>query len=187
MDIMLDLETLSSAPDAVIVSIGAVTFSTSGRPNEIDHRFYTAEKPDYQQNAGAEISGATVQWWAQQSDAARAVLNDAGAVYLAVALDEFRKFCAACGERPRVWGNGANFDNVVLRRAYERMMVPAPWEFRDDRCYRTLKNLRTDIAFEKFGVAHNALDDAIAQAQHAERIFAAMTAERAAIVAEARP
>lgn len=53
-------------------------------------------------------------------------------------------------------------------------MIDAPWSHRDDRCYRTLKNLRPDVAFEPYDTHHNALDDAFAQATHAERILGAM-------------
>lgn len=65
-------------------------------------------------------------------------------------------------------------ETVVLRECYKRHGLFAPWGYRNDMCYRTLKNLRPDIAFGPHGTAHNALDDAVAQARHAERIVAAM-------------
>jgi hypothetical protein len=173
VDIMVDLETLSSAPNACIVSIGATVFSSIGQFMAGVHNFYSVVDPKSSQRLGGSIDADTVKWWAQQSDGARAVFSSPDAVHLMHALGEFRRFCARF-ERPRIWGNGASFDNVVLRCAYEEVSRPVPWEWRDDRCYRTLKNLRPDIPFERSGEAHNALCDAIDQARHAERIFAAI-------------
>lgn len=177
MNIMLDLETLSSRPDACIVAIGAATFSSDGADQDKGfiprQKFYVAVDPQSSQDEGGGITARTVQWWARQSDAARAALNDESAVAIGEALRRFATYCSLFNE-PKVWGNGASFDNVVLRQAYERLGMEAPWTFRNERCYRTLKNLRPDIAFEPFGTAHHALDDAIAQARHAERILAAL-------------
>jgi len=175
MDFMLDLETLSSQPDAAIVAIGICTFShvdaAEGRQR---HKFYKVIDPESAQRSGGRIDAATVQWWMRQDLAARSVFNAGVAFTIDEALNSAHQFIRSFGERPRVWGNGASFDNVILRGAYERLGLKAPWEFRDERCYRTLKNLYRDIAFEATGVAHHALDDAISQAIHAERIFYAM-------------
>lgn len=177
MNIMLDLETLSSSPDACIVAIGAATFSSDGADQDKGftprQKFYAVVDPQSAQDAGGVITARTVQWWAKQSDAARAVLNDSSAIDIYNAVRRFAGFCLNFAE-PKIWGNGAGFDNVVLRQAFERLGLKGPWEFRNDHCYRTLKNLRPDIAFEPYGVAHHALDDAIAQARHAERILAAL-------------
>jgi hypothetical protein len=172
-DIMLDLETLSSAPDACIVSIGATVFSTVGEALAGLDNFKIIVDAKTAQNAGGSIDADTVKWWAQQSEAARAVFSGPRAVHIQVALQLFSEFCRRF-DRPKIWGNGASFDNVVLRSAYERIFRSAPWEWRDDRCYRTLKNIRPDVPFERGGTAHDALCDAIDQARHAERIFAAI-------------
>ena len=41
----------------------------------------------------------------------------------------------------RIWGNGAGFDNTLLRQAYEVNSREVPWAFRHDRCFRTLRGL----------------------------------------------
>lgn len=175
LDAMLDIETLSSAPDAAIVAIGACVFRTDGKAWAGSARptFYRIITAESAQAMGGHIDAATVKWWARQSDDVRRVLNDERAINVSIALSEFSIWLQDV--RPRgLWGNGAEFDNVVLRSAWDRNLTAAPWSYRQNRCYRTLKNLRPDIAFEPYGVAHNALDDAIAQAMHAERIFAAL-------------
>ena len=66
-----------------------------------------------------------------------------------------------------MWGNGATFDNVILRSSYKAIGQEAPWKFYDDRCYRTLKSL-ANIPMVQIDEAtpHFALDDARVQAQH---------------------
>jgi len=70
-----------------------------------------------------------------------------------------------------LWGNGSTFDNVILSNAYRAIGVKQPWDFWNDRCYRTLKSLYPHVKLERSGVAHNALDDAKSQAMHAVRII----------------
>lgn len=70
-----------------------------------------------------------------------------------------------------VWGNGASFDNVILRGAYARNSTPAPWAWWNDRCYRTIKALHREVPMERLGTHHNALDDAISQALHLIRML----------------
>lgn len=66
----------------------------------------------------------------------------------------------------RLWGNGATFDNVVLRNAYAVTDVVPFWSFRGDRCYRTVRNgLREEgDEIEFSGEPHMALEDARRQA-----------------------
>lgn len=168
MHFMLDLETLSSASNAVIISIGIVEFSPTG----IWRKFYTNVDPSKQD--GLHISADTVMWWLQQNAEAReAVLGPK--VPFHTALYQVREFL---GSNPIVWGNGADFDNVVLRNAFAAAGMSKPWSHRNNRCYRTLKALRPDIKMEaaKGTVAHNALDDAHNQALHAIKLLDALEA-----------
>ncbi len=159
-NVMLDLETLGSSPGSVIVSIGAVRFSREG----LGDRFYRTVDPVSCQRIRLTVDAKTVLWWLGQSEDARREIAKAQTP-IEVALLAFSKFLR---EDDRVWGNGATFDNVLLSEAYKAADLQRPWSHRNDRCYRTIKNL--------FGVGlapaprpeveHNALDDAISQATH---------------------
>jgi hypothetical protein len=70
-----------------------------------------------------------------------------------------------------LWGNGAVFDNVILSNAYAACAIDKPWKFWNDKCYRTLKGLYPQIELERTGTHHNALDDAVSQANHAVKIL----------------
>ena len=167
---MVDLETLGNGSNAMIVAIGACSLlAPADGPT-----FYQVVDPVL---SDGDIDASTVKWWMGQSDEARKALLVQDSVPLKVALDNFKWFLdnsAVYEERRCIWGNGATFDNVILANAYKRYGMPQPWKFWNDRCYRTLKNLHPDIALPtRTGTHHNALDDAVTQAQHARMILEA--------------
>lgn len=173
--IMLDLETLDTAPTAVVLSIGAVAFDPYS--NEIGETFYVeSDSAAHQQKNGRTISGATVRWWMQQSEEARKVfgaLPELGTP-TNTALRMFTDFVGRNGQdNVKVWGNGADFDNVILGSLFESYGMPRPWSYSKNRCYRTMKNIGIGPRRPKDreGVHHNALDDAITQAKHLQEIF----------------
>jgi len=74
-------------------------------------------------------------------------------------------------ETVRVWGNGSNFDNVILEHTYRLLNIKLAWKNQNDRCFRTLKKIYPEMKIERCGTYHNALDDAITQAKHAIKIY----------------
>lgn len=177
IDVMIDLETLSTQPDAAIVSIGACTFYTDGEltPDGCRVTFYKVLRVERDIKKGGRMSFDTMAWWMDQSVGARSVFERPNDMLSdpEYALTSFRTWLNRLGDEVLVWGNGANFDNVVLREAYIRHGVTPPWSFRQDRCFRTLKSLNPHVLARPNTAPHNALADAIAQAEHAEDIFAA--------------
>lgn len=159
--VMVDLETLSTKPDAAIIAIGAVVFT--GDPSFFKEGFYRVVRPQV-----GSIDYKTVAWWAQQTKKARDIFSDSLAVDTRTALEEFTRFMDVW-KPVELWGNGATFDNVILRSSYEACGMSAPWSFGQDRCFRTLKNL-VKVHHQHAGIAHNALDDAMSQVYHFEKI-----------------
>ncbi|EKF0507925.1 3'-5' exoribonuclease [Escherichia coli] len=171
--LMIDLETMGKNPDAPIASIGAVFFDP--QTGEIGPEF---SKTIALETAGGVIDRDTIKWWLKQSrEAQSAILTDE--IPLDDALLQFREFIDEnSGEFfVQVWGNGANFDNVILRRSYERQEIPCPWRYTNDRDVRTMVALglvmdfdaRSVITFE--GERHNALHDARYQAKYVSAIW----------------
>ena len=161
-DVMVDLETMGTGYRAAIVVIGAVQFEL-GTP-QLGKKFYRTIDLNSCQVYGQAIDAHTVLWWMQQEDAARTEVMQ-GTGDLAVVLKEFAEFL---GTGSRVWGNGSNFDNRLLREAYELVGQPCPWHWRDDRDMRTIcaiaKSLGMKAALPFTGTKHNALHDAVHQA-----------------------
>lgn len=174
-DVMVDLETKGNKPGCMILSIGAVFFDPL--TGKLGEQFYKVVGPDDQQERGLHEDAGTMAWWGKQSEGARQVLVEhaASEVTLQEGLDGFTKFVgeAKGGLRAvRVWGNGSDFDNAILTVAYMAHQQNTPWDFWNNRCFRTLKALAPSVGMEKGLLAHNALNDAIMQAEHTCKVFA---------------
>lgn len=166
-DIMVDLETMSVRPNAIIVSIGAVYFDET----EIGDTFYRRIDIADSIRQGFLLDASTLKWWLSQRDGARQEIVDASAEdTVKTALREFSQFVK--DKEHRVWGNGAAFDNVILRNAYINSGIPTPWIPWKDRCFRTLKSMFPDtVEPTRQGTHHNALDDAVHQVKWLQKIY----------------
>ena len=165
LDVMLDLETMGNGPRAAILAIGAVAFDQ--KTSIVGERFYQTVDLETSVAAGGEIDASTVLWWMQQSEAARSEFSRKGE-HISKSLLAFKTWMSNFGASDliRVWGNGAAFDNVILSSAYKAANIQKPWEFWNDRCYRTIKEQRPDIVMKRVGHHHKAVDDAESQALH---------------------
>ena len=176
-NVMIDLETLSTANNALVLSIGAVKFLDGA----IIDRFHVGIDPRSSQAYGLHIDADTVLWWMHEdrTNARNEMLKEVdGAAWdgdnidLYSALDGFAQWYGT--ESLPTWGNGATFDNVILRNAFKATNIECPWKFWHDRCYRTAKAMCPYPEDEREGTHHNALDDATHQAKHLMKIWEPM-------------
>jgi hypothetical protein len=179
--LMIDLETLSTRPDAAILSIGAVFFNIE--TGKLGDGFHCGIKME-DSNIYGHIDPKTVGFWLLQSQEAQESINRMtggdNAFTLAEALQRFNQFFNLSTNPPRVkvWGNGAGFDPILMESSYRRCGLEAPWKFWMTRDVRTIVDLgrdligfdpKKDTPFE--GVQHSALDDAIHQAKYVSAIY----------------
>lgn len=174
LHIMHDIETLDTKTSAVVLSIGAVKFDKNGIYDHINLRLNLSDQSD------RSISASTVQWWLQQSEAARAAVSTPSHTPLAFTLNTLAGWY---GRDPiaGVWGNGAMFDNAIILDLYEKAGLPRPWSYKVDRCYRTLRAVAemhplVDIDYVRPTTAHDALADAVAQAENAIKMLGILNA-----------
>lgn len=164
----VDIETLGLRADSVIMSVGVVAFTVAG--GEVSS-LYEVMSTRQQAEEGRFIDPDTVSWWERQSPAARAVVSESMECQtpLAQSLDRIEQFFAAFNtgsySHAGVWGYGADFDNSFLQHLFLSMGRKVPYDWRKNRCGRTLVHLAglpppTQIV----GVHHHALDDARFQA-----------------------
>lgn len=168
---MLDLETLGLTPGSVIFAIGAQMFDPV--TNELGPDFYTliniANSVSWEMNINPE----TVQWWEQNPPDSKDEYTRAYAssILLPAALIQFTEFFLGNGtEECTLWGNGSDFDIPILKAAYRKCKFKEPWKFRNTRCFRTLKTL-VRLPYTEPQIPHHASYDAVAQAEHALKIF----------------
>jgi hypothetical protein len=115
-------------------------------------------------------------WWLGQTDKAKAVFTDPAATTIHAALADLSAYLGPNSGNLRVWGNGADFDISILAHAYAEEGRTPPWNFYNVRCFRTIKEQpKAKAVLKPFNAgAHNALFDAIAQAQHLQAIWKAI-------------
>lgn len=170
-DVMLDLETLGTKPGSAVIAIGAVFFNREKA--HIGPTYHQAIDIASVLQYGFGVDGDTLKWWLGQGDDARQALLD-DTEKLVPTLMDFAHFVTddidgGVEEEVKVWGNSAAFDNVLLRTMYEGLNLRAPWQWWNDRCYRTLKKERDpkmELAPKRTGTHHHARDDALFQTYH---------------------
>jgi hypothetical protein len=171
-DLMIDEETMGLPPDGALLSIGAVFFDlttcTMGPKFSRTINLATAVRD------GGTINPGTVMWWLGQSQEARDAVRFSG-VDIRNALQDFSDFIAehSSVKTVRPWGNGSSFDLTLLNGAYLRADMKTPWQFWNERCFRTVRNMYSQVEYdpgEKGAGAHNALADAVFQAEHLFKI-----------------
>lgn len=147
MNIMVDIETLSTEPNACILSIGAVRFDEEGL---IYCEFYKNIIP--QNNRHIDVD--TVEWWFNYPEAYSELKKDRW--YLKEALYSLGRFIC---KGDMVWAKSPSFDLAILKNAYKEYGIVIPWDFRNERDVRTAEKRKV----ESVGTKHNALDDCYTQ------------------------
>lgn len=162
---MIDLETLSTKPDAAIISIGLCNFD----PITPEHQWKTVGWAIDINDAvvNGRVDGSTIKWWMSQSDEARQAATS-GTMTLESTLFSLRR---NIGSEDRVWGNGPTFDISILESAFARFKLDPPWHYASIRDVRTIRELSVIHPDEvpPVGIAHKAQDDALWQAQYVSR------------------
>lgn len=168
LNVMLDLETVGTKSDAGILSIGAVTFAHGDFM--LQQEFYEKISLTSIQTAQFSQDAEVMKWWDKQDQEIR---NEAfsGITPIGIALCSFYDWCMRLNTEILLWGNGSDFDNVILCNAYQSLGLSVPWKFYNNRCFRTLKNLFPGIKIGVQSNKHNALEDAKYQAAWAEEIM----------------
>lgn len=177
-DIMVDIETLGTGSNSVIVSISAVTFDFL--TGKIGKQFEVGINILEQALDGGIIDNSTLQWWSTQSKAAKKALTHIEPMTVEDALTSFNLWIEeAVTVEPKdvkLWGNGSNFDNVLIRNLYRRSdvdFVLPYWCDNDVRTLVTLANINTkDYKFT--GTKHNGIDDCKHQVKYCVDAYKAL-------------
>ena len=167
-NVMIDVESLGTTADAVIMSIGAVRFDLDSDRID-DAGFYASVSVESNLDLGRRISEDTLIWWLKQPNDAQQVFHESKQT-LAVALIDFSDWLG--DDVAYMWSNGADFDLPMVAHALTQCGQEIPWKFWNSRCFRTYKNLprAKDVRIANTGVKHNALSDAYSQALNVQAI-----------------
>jgi exodeoxyribonuclease VIII len=148
---MVDIETLSTQPNAVILSIGAVIFDPYLEENHPEHFYQEIDPASQPSPTPFDVDPETVKWWEKQPR------QPQGTLPIEQAIQDFDLFLQS-RKWTYLWANSPSFDFVILRHAFRYCEIEWPqpyWLERDVRtfCGALLPNL------PKLPVSHNALHD----------------------------
>lgn len=170
-NLMIDIETMGIKNNAAIISIGALFFSKNGTGSNFYKKINLQSCLDY----NLSIDASTIIWWMQQSlEARQEFFNNNMEESIYNVLFDFSSFIYkyTTSEDLYVWSNGIHFDITILENAYQKCGIKIPWKYNHIRDFRTFKEFSyKPIEIPKDRNAHNALEDAIWQAEYAVEIM----------------
>ena len=159
---MLDLETLATSPDSVILTFGAVKFDPFTTEQDFDTGLYYRIDVDEQIALGRQVDQGTVDWWGSQNEEVREeALGEHDRISLEQFTQSLNKFVVGAN---RIWAQGPVFDIVILENLYRQLGKPTPWPYYLIRDSRTLLKALGDTR-SPGTMLHNALADCVSQAQ----------------------
>ena len=185
MNIMVDIETLGTNEDSVILQIGAVAFDKYNE-NSTDHFegsfVVDLEVSDQIRSYKRTVDNETLIWWLDVVDPAARVSVLQRDSYTGLvcstynALEDFNTFVSMHKyERDNfIWSNSPSFDLAIIKHAMRQCDIKPVWNHWDERDVRTMhhinRTLNLGINKKIDGVAHNAFDDAKGQAMYVMQI-----------------
>ena len=179
---MIDLETADNVATAALFTCAAVQCDlTTGETGKEFHRAIDLQSCIEE---GLTVNGNTIYWWFKQSDEARKAVDLLDKLTLKMFCRNLNHFIEICAKDLQVspklfklWGNGASFDNAIVRHAYrainEELVIPF-WNDRDIRTVvgfypkQMFYSLKQEIPRTE---SHNALHDAKYQIAYTSRIM----------------
>lgn len=172
---MLDLETLGTDSNSVITTISAVQFNLG--TGEIGSEFQVAVDWQEQLDNGAVVNMETIRFWLSQSKEAISQMLIDEPLSVESACQKFDEWVHNINitepQESSLWGNGATFDNVILRNLYQRHNLIFPFPFWADKDVRTLVQLSgvniREIEFK--GIKHYGIDDCKHQIKYCHTCF----------------
>jgi len=159
--VMVDIETLSTADDACVISIGLAAFDEHGVTRTLG---IALDPKDWD----GHINPTTVKWWMKQDEHAQQYSFNGKEKWQTATL-LLQEFLADADE---VWANSPQFDLTILKQWWGRHRSdPFPVEYKAHRDCRTIfaeaRRLGIELgdAYKMGTTAHNPVDDAANQAR----------------------
>lgn len=135
---MIDIETLGTEPDCVVLSVGAVKFDPY---KASDPHAKTLWRPsaDEQMNADRSVLESTLQWWAGQPQHIQdEAFSEDGRIPLEQFFKELNKYLVGVD---KIWCQGPQFDMVILENLYKQFDHHMNWAFWQVMDCRTIFNM----------------------------------------------
>ena len=167
---MIDLETLGTSPDTVILTLGAIKFDPYTDVEPHSGLYLRCDIEEQSEELGRTIDDNTMEWWTKQP---QNIQDEAfGEHKDRVDMDQLtkalNKFCVGVDQ---LWCQGPLFDYAILQNLYAQLGHPVPWQYWQIRDSRTLFSLVPKDLNEKRTGLHNALEDCYFQARKVQQVY----------------
>lgn len=178
LNLMLDLETASTRPDAAILSIAIVPFSLDANEPapEVDHYYEVIDMLSCWLE-GDKADEATQEWWMRQDPRAKHELQSRQGIIVRTAIREAYNYLCYLAEQYElvIWSQGVDFDFPILEHALCKYTEckELPYFYWNKMDVRTVLKLEgVDYRnIERTGTAHNALDDCYTQIKNVQTAY----------------
>jgi exodeoxyribonuclease VIII len=135
---MIDIETLGTGPDAVVLSVGAVKFSPYN-PQEPHAKTLWKPNIDEQTTAGRSVLESTLEWWAKQPKHIQdEAFSDEGRITVKDFMGQLNKYLVGVD---KIWCQGPQFDMVILENLYGQFEHHTAWAYWKIMDCRTIFNM----------------------------------------------
>jgi len=175
---MIDIETLDTSPQSVVLSVGAVKFNPYDETEPYNEIYYKLDLDD-QDRLHRTTSDSTIEWWSKQNEDVRnEAFSEDGRIGVDQFLNELRSWLSNVHT---IWGHGYGFDLTILEDMYKGSGKSIPWNFWQVKDSRTLFSLCKKDPRKLLGNEnlHNALADAYFQAKGVQMAFNELSVTRA--------
>jgi hypothetical protein len=165
--LMLDIETLGTKSNSVVLNITAVAFDIE--TGDTGATFNQNISIESSLLAGLKVDAGTLKFWLQQDkEALKHSLVEPQTL-----TDVLYEFSAFCNKNYQVWGRSPRFDWGLVQNLYNNQNLEIPWDFRKERDVRTLEALRPEIKANttREGLEHTGIGDCIHQIKYCVAIW----------------
>ena len=158
--IMLDLETLSTKQNSVVLTLGAVKFNAFSL-QEPHEELYLRIDADEQIAMGRDVSESTVEWWMKQSaEVQEEAMGSEG-------LNDLNRYLVGVD---KIWCQGPHFDITILETLFADAELNTNWQYYQVMDSRTIFSLLGDLRDKNRARAHNAVEDCKEQVRALQKL-----------------
>ena len=163
----VDIETLATDANAVILSVGACKFDPYSDDDPTDGRHWKLDI-DEQFSKGRDSSDGTIKWWSRQKQCVQdEAFSEDDRIPVLQFLKEFNQWLRPSS---KLWAQGPLFDIIILEDLYNMYDYKYNWAYWQIMDSRTLFNLMPNDPRKEIQVdPHNALADALSQSVCVQR------------------
>lgn len=166
---MIDIETLDTTPQSVILSVGAVRFNPFSNA-EPTHKTLWRPAVEEQLTDGRSVSNSTLEWWSKQDSAIRErTFTDEGRITVHDFFKQLNKYLVGAD---KIWCHGPQFDMVIIEDLYSQYKHHKGWAYWQVMDSRTIFNMMpVDPRKQIQQDLHSADDDAYWQAVSVQKTY----------------